>query len=125
MRRVHRRAPPGRAGENLHVRGRRPVGIAIRLGTRDRNWAAGGEPVGVKVVTQNRGLPRRGREETGDDAQQRGLARAVRPGHEQDLARRDVEIGTGERRPTLLFNGYGDYVAGLYKGLEGNERLWA
>ena len=25
-------------------------------------------------------------------------------------------IGTGERRPTLLFNGYGDYVAGLYKG---------
>lgn len=33
-------------------------------------------------------------------------------------------IGTGERRPTLLFNGYGDYVAGLYKGME-NERLWA
>ncbi len=33
-------------------------------------------------------------------------------------------IGTGERRPTLLFNGYGDYVAGIYKGLE-NERLWA
>ena len=33
-------------------------------------------------------------------------------------------IGTGERRPTLLFNGYGDYVAGLYKSLE-NERLWA
>jgi methionine sulfoxide reductase catalytic subunit len=33
-------------------------------------------------------------------------------------------IGTGERRPTLLFNGYGEYVAHLYKGLE-NERLWA
>jgi len=33
-------------------------------------------------------------------------------------------IGTNTRRPTLLFNGYGDYVAGLYKGLE-NERLWA
>jgi sulfoxide reductase catalytic subunit YedY len=33
-------------------------------------------------------------------------------------------IGTGERRPTLLFNGYGDYVADIYKGLE-NERLWA
>jgi sulfoxide reductase catalytic subunit YedY len=33
-------------------------------------------------------------------------------------------IGTGERRPTLLFNGYGDYVADLYKGLE-HERLWA
>ncbi len=32
-------------------------------------------------------------------------------------------IGTGERRPTLLFNGYGDYVAGMYKGLE-SERLW-
>ena len=34
-------------------------------------------------------------------------------------------IGTGERRPTLLFNGYGEYVAGLYTGLEGKERLWA
>jgi methionine sulfoxide reductase catalytic subunit len=34
-------------------------------------------------------------------------------------------IGTGERRPTLLFNGYAEYVAGIYKGLESSERLWA
>jgi sulfoxide reductase catalytic subunit YedY len=33
-------------------------------------------------------------------------------------------IGTGERRPTLLFNGYGEFVADIYKGLE-KERLWA
>jgi sulfoxide reductase catalytic subunit YedY len=33
-------------------------------------------------------------------------------------------IGTGERRPTLIYNGYGEYVADLYKGLE-KERLWA
>ncbi|MBX6425130.1 MAG: protein-methionine-sulfoxide reductase catalytic subunit MsrP [Variibacter sp.] len=33
-------------------------------------------------------------------------------------------IGLDERRPTLLFNGYAEYVAHLYKGLEG-ERLWA
>ncbi len=33
-------------------------------------------------------------------------------------------LGTTERKPTLLFNGYGEYVADLYKGLE-NERLWA
>jgi sulfoxide reductase catalytic subunit YedY len=33
-------------------------------------------------------------------------------------------IGRFERRPTLLFNGYGEYVAHLYKGLE-NERLYA
>src|SRR5215467_11684426 len=33
-------------------------------------------------------------------------------------------IGLDERRPTLLFNGYGDHVAHLYKGLE-KERLWA
>jgi sulfoxide reductase catalytic subunit YedY len=34
-------------------------------------------------------------------------------------------IGTGgERKPTLLFNGYGEYVAEMYKGLE-KERLWA
>jgi len=33
-------------------------------------------------------------------------------------------IGTNERRPTLIFNGYGEFVADLYKGLDG-ERLWA
>jgi methionine sulfoxide reductase catalytic subunit len=33
-------------------------------------------------------------------------------------------IGRNERRPTLIFNGYGEYVADLYKGLE-KERLWA
>jgi len=33
-------------------------------------------------------------------------------------------LGTDERKPTLLFNGYGEYVAGIYKGLE-KERLWA
>lgn len=32
-------------------------------------------------------------------------------------------LGTHERRPTLIFNGYGEYVADLYKGLEG-ERLF-
>ena len=32
-------------------------------------------------------------------------------------------IGTGERRPTLILNGYGEYVAYLYKGLE-NEPLY-
>jgi methionine sulfoxide reductase catalytic subunit len=32
-------------------------------------------------------------------------------------------LGTGERVPTQLFNGYGEYVAELYKGLE-NERLY-
>jgi sulfoxide reductase catalytic subunit YedY len=33
-------------------------------------------------------------------------------------------IGTNERKPTLLFNGYGEFVADMYKGLE-KERLWA
>ena len=33
-------------------------------------------------------------------------------------------IGRNERRPTLIFNGYSEYVADLYKGLE-HERLWA
>jgi methionine sulfoxide reductase catalytic subunit len=34
-------------------------------------------------------------------------------------------LGTaGKRIPTLIFNGYGEEVAGLYKGLE-HERLWA
>jgi sulfoxide reductase catalytic subunit YedY len=33
-------------------------------------------------------------------------------------------IGTDERRPTLIWNGYGESVADLYKGLE-KERLFA
>lgn len=28
-------------------------------------------------------------------------------------------LGSRERRPTLIYNGYGEQVAGLYKGLEG------
>jgi sulfoxide reductase catalytic subunit YedY len=32
-------------------------------------------------------------------------------------------LGTGERVPTQLFNGYGEFVAGLYGGLQ-RERLW-
>jgi sulfoxide reductase catalytic subunit YedY len=36
----------------------------------------------------------------------------------------EEEIGTGVRVPTQLFNGYGKYVADIYKGLE-HERLWA
>ena len=32
-------------------------------------------------------------------------------------------IGTGKRVPTQLFNGYGEYVADLYKGMEGRH-LW-
>ncbi|MBT3401653.1 MAG: protein-methionine-sulfoxide reductase catalytic subunit MsrP, partial [Rhodospirillaceae bacterium] len=30
---------------------------------------------------------------------------------------------SGERVPTLLYNGYGEYVADLYKGME-NEKLF-
>ena len=35
----------------------------------------------------------------------------------------EEDIGTRGRRPTELFNGYGEYVAGLYKGIEG-EKLY-
>ena len=30
-------------------------------------------------------------------------------------------IGTGEKRPTLLYNGYGEQVASLYAGMEGEK----
>jgi len=30
-------------------------------------------------------------------------------------------LGTNERVPTLLYNGYGDYVADMYKGLQGEK----
>jgi methionine sulfoxide reductase catalytic subunit len=35
----------------------------------------------------------------------------------------EEDIGTKERRPTLLFNGYGEHVAHLYSDLA-QERLW-
>ncbi|MBA4788185.1 MAG: protein-methionine-sulfoxide reductase catalytic subunit MsrP [Pseudomonadota bacterium] len=35
----------------------------------------------------------------------------------------EKDIATGERRPTLLYNGYGEFVAGLYAGME-KERLF-
>jgi hypothetical protein len=37
----------------------------------------------------------------------------------------EEELGSGGKRvPTLLFNGYAEFVADIYKGLE-KERLWA
>ena len=30
-------------------------------------------------------------------------------------------LGSRDRRPTLIYNGYGEQVAGLYKGLEGEQ----
>jgi methionine sulfoxide reductase catalytic subunit len=35
----------------------------------------------------------------------------------------EIFLNTGDRRPTMLFNGYGEQVAGLYEGLE-KERLY-
>ncbi|HTS91300.1 MAG TPA: protein-methionine-sulfoxide reductase catalytic subunit MsrP, partial [Stellaceae bacterium] len=32
-------------------------------------------------------------------------------------------LGTNERRPTLLYNGYGEFVASLYAGLK-DEKLF-
>jgi sulfoxide reductase catalytic subunit YedY len=36
----------------------------------------------------------------------------------------EEDITTKNRIPTVLFNGYGEYVADMYKGLEKTERLW-
>ena len=40
-----------------------------------------------------------------------------------DLVREVTTLGTDERRPTLIWNGYGEFVADLYTGLE-KERLF-
>ena len=37
----------------------------------------------------------------------------------------EEDIPTHQRIPTKLFNGYGEYIASLYNGLEKTERLWA
>ena len=36
---------------------------------------------------------------------------------------REEVLGTGERVPTQLFNGYGEFVAGLYTGLGKRKAL--
>jgi methionine sulfoxide reductase catalytic subunit len=36
----------------------------------------------------------------------------------------EEDIGTKDRRPTIKFNGYGEYVADLYNNLDKAERLW-
>ena len=51
------------------------------------------------------------------ERQSAGAASALEPGHRGGDR-------TERARPTLLFNGYAEYVADLYKGLE-KERLWA
>jgi len=33
-------------------------------------------------------------------------------------------LGSDDRVPTLLYNGYGEFVADLYKGMEGSEKLF-
>jgi sulfoxide reductase catalytic subunit YedY len=33
-------------------------------------------------------------------------------------------LGTGKRVPTLMFNGYGEFVADLYKGIPASEKLY-
>jgi len=44
----------------------------------------------------------------------------VHPGvsHPRWSQANEEDIGTGRRKPTLVFNGYGEYVAHLYKGME-------
>ncbi|MFC7396943.1 protein-methionine-sulfoxide reductase catalytic subunit MsrP [Chelatococcus sp. GCM10030263] len=34
---------------------------------------------------------------------------------------REEILGTGDYRPTLIYNGYGEYVADLYKGMDGEK----
>ena len=40
-----------------------------------------------------------------------------------DLAATERLLGTGERVPTVIWNGYGEWVASLYAGKQ-NERLF-
>lgn len=36
----------------------------------------------------------------------------------------EIVLGEGKRVPTLMWNGYGEYVADLYKGMEKSEKLF-
>ena len=54
---------------------------------------------------------------------QQGLDRERREA-EKKIERERV-LGTDEMRPTLIYNGYGDYVAEMYKGIDNKkERLF-
>jgi len=55
-------------------------------------------PVKGQVVAEDNGGAGRQREETGQEPQQRRLARPIGPGDQHDLALGDVEIDAGQRR---------------------------
>jgi sulfoxide reductase catalytic subunit YedY len=59
-------------------------------------------------------------------AQEYGFWANVNPevGHPRWSQASERVIGTSERIPTRLFNGYADFVSSLYTGLQ-DERLWA
>ena len=82
----------------------------------------------VKSIVQIELSPTSGRRRSGTALRPReyGFSANVNPDvpHPRWSQATERVLGTDERRPTLLYNGYGEFVADLYKDMKG-ERLWA
>jgi hypothetical protein len=63
----------------------------------ERQLASHRSALAGEVVPEHRGLARAHREEAGEQAEDRGLPGAVRPGQEDGLVLGHVEIDSGER----------------------------
>ena len=88
----------GRLGDEAQVLAHGQVVVAEGLVADERQVAARGAPVHVEIGAEHLALARVQRDEPRDQAEQRGLAGAVRAGEEHDLARVDVQVDTGQGR---------------------------
>ena len=88
---------PGRSRREAKVLVHGQVVVAKRLVAHERERPANGAPVGGKVDAQHLRVAGAQREQSRAQAEQRGLARAVRTCEQHDLAGIHVEIGARER----------------------------
>ncbi len=92
-----RRGVAARPGREAQVLDDGEVVVTERLVTDERERSTRAPAVAGEVDAEHLCLPGAQREETGAQAQQRGLPGAVRPAQQHDLARVDVQVGAGER----------------------------
>ncbi len=90
------RSRPAARVAKRQVLGHGEVVIAEGLVADEADLAAQAPAVAGEVVPQHLGRPVSQREQACTQAQQRGLAGAVRPREQHDFARVDLEVGTGE-----------------------------
>ena len=100
----------------------RQVVVAERFVTDERERAPDRAAIDREIHTEHLGLPGAQRQQSRAEAQQRGLARAVRPGQQHDLATLHLEIGSCERGESTEHADCRPKVHDAQEGSEDRER---